>query len=93
MKDLKQIQDTVKQTIIDVLELEGLTPADIDNDAPFFGTEEEPGIIQDSLAILEISTVLGEEFDIIPTEFNEESFQNVNTLSEMIHRNVLSPVA
>jgi acyl carrier protein len=93
MKDLQQIQDTVKQTIIDVLEMEGVTPADIDNDAPFFGTEEEPGIIQDSLAILEISTVLGEEFDIIPTEFNEEAFQNVNTLSAMIQRNLLSTVA
>jgi acyl carrier protein len=93
MKDLTQIQDTIKQTIIEVLELDDITPADIDNDAPFFGTEEEPGIIQDSLAILEISTVLGEEFDILPTEFNEESFQNVNTLSAMIQRNLMSPVA
>jgi len=87
--ELTQIQQTVKQTIIDVLELEDVTPEDITNDQPFFGTDEEPGLIQDSLAILEISTSLGEEFDIIPTEFNEDSFQNVVTLSEMIQRNLL----
>ena len=85
---IEEIQKKVKQCIIDVLELEGTETSDISNEEPFFGTEEESGIIQDSLAILEISTRLGEEYEIDFTEFNEESFQNVNTLSEMILRNV-----
>ncbi|HMQ61362.1 MAG TPA: hypothetical protein PKE06_11890 [Flavilitoribacter sp.] len=92
MSEITKIQQTVKQVIIDVLELENTTPDDIANDAPFFGTDDEPGIIQDSLAILEISTRLGEEFGIVPTEFNEESFQNVDSLSQMIQRNLLSEV-
>ena len=85
---IEEIQKKVKQCIIDVLELEDTETGDISNEEPFFGTEEEPGIIQDSLAILEISTRLGEEYEIDPTEFNEESFQNVNTLSEMILQNM-----
>lgn len=84
MQDLTAIQNKVKACIIEVLDLSDLTPDSIDNTTPFFGTEEEPGIIQDSLAILEISTVLGEEFGIMPTEFDEESFHNVEALSLMI---------
>lgn len=52
---IEEIQKKVKQCIIDVLELEDTETSDISNEEPFFGTEEEPGIIQDSLAILEIS--------------------------------------
>ena len=90
--ELNVIQEKVKQCIIDVLELDNTTTEDIKNDAPFFGTDEERGIIQDYLAVLELSTRLGEEFGIIPTEFNEESFQNVETLSAMIQRNLLVAV-
>ncbi|MFT5998480.1 MAG: acyl carrier protein [Neolewinella sp.] len=88
MQDLTAIQNKVKACIIEVLDLSDLTPDSIDNTTPFFGTEEEPGIIQDSLAILEISTVLGEEFGIMPTEFDEESFHNVEALSLMIQKSL-----
>ncbi|MEL7162800.1 MAG: acyl carrier protein [Bacteroidota bacterium] len=90
MQNLTDIQNKVKSCIIEVLELTDLTPESIDNDTPFFGTDEEPGIIQDSLAILELSTVIGEEFGIMPTEFDEDSFQNVATLSQMIHENLVA---
>lgn len=90
MQDIIAIQNKVKACIIEVLDLSDLTPDSIDNTTPFFGTDEEPGIIQDSLAILEISTVLGEEFGIMPTEFDEESFQNVETLSLMIQNSLAS---
>jgi len=84
MQDIIAIQNKVKSCIIEVLDLTDLTPESIDNQTPFFGTDDQPGIIQDSLAILELSTVIGEEFGIMPTEFDEDSFQNVETLSQMI---------
>ncbi|MBT34534.1 MAG: hypothetical protein CMO01_33140 [Thalassobius sp.] len=85
METLSQIQEKIKVCIIEALEIDGASPEDIGNEDPFFGTDEEPGIIQDSLAILEIASRLSEEFGILPSEFNETSFQNVNVLSEMIY--------
>jgi acyl carrier protein len=84
METLNEIKDKVKLCIIDALELKDVTPADLDSDASFFGTEDAPGLIQDSLAVLEIASRLSAEFDISPTEFNEASFKNVTSLSELI---------
>ena len=84
MENLNEIKEKVKLCIIDALELKDVTPADLDSDASFFGTEDAPGLIQDSLAVLEIASRLSAEFDISPTEFNEASFKNVTSLSELI---------
>jgi acyl carrier protein len=81
-EQLETIKREIKQIIIDVLRL-NVTPDDIKDDQSFFGTETEPGIIEDSLVILEIATLLSEKYDIPPTEFNEETFTNVNTLAEL----------
>jgi acyl carrier protein len=86
MENLNEIKEKVKLCIIDALELKDVTPAELDNDASFFGTEDTPGLIQDSLAVLEIASRLSAEFDVSPTEFNESSFQNVTTLSVLIHK-------
>lgn len=86
MENLNEIKEKVKLCIIDALELKDATPADLDSDASFFGTEDAPGLIQDSLAVLEIASRLSAEFDISPTEFNESSFKSVTTLSELIHK-------
>lgn len=92
MENLNEIKEKIKLCIIDALELKDVTPADLDSDASFFGTEDAPGLIQDSLAVLEIASRLSAEFDISPTEFNEASFKSVTTLSEMV-RNLTSPEA
>lgn len=84
MKDVNQIKLFVKELIVEVMEYEDLSPDQIQDDSPFFGTEEEPGLIHDSLAILEIATRLGEEYDIMPEDFNEEAFTDVNSLSALI---------
>lgn len=84
MENLAQIKEKVKVCIIDALELKGVSPSDIENDASFFGTEDTPGLIQDSLAVLEIASRISEEFDVSPSEFGESSFQSVNTLSDKI---------
>lgn len=87
-QSIENIQLKVKETIIEVMEMEGTNPEDIGITDSFFGDEETPGLIEDSLAILEISSALSEEFDVDPSFFNEDSFQNVETLSNMIAENM-----
>jgi len=85
MEKINEIKKNVKDLIIEVMEDEALTFDNIQDVTPFFGTDEEPGIIQDSLAILEIATRLGEEYDIMPEDFSDEVFVNVETLSSFIN--------
>lgn len=83
-KNIEVVKREIKEVIIEVLRLE-ITPDDIKDDQSFFGTEEDPesGIIEDSLVILEIATILSEKYDIPPTDFNEETFTNVNSLADL----------
>jgi acyl carrier protein len=81
-QQLDLIKKEIKEIIIEVLRLD-LKPEDIKDDASFFGTETEPGIIEDSLVILEIATLISEKYDIPPTEFSEDTFINVNSLAEL----------
>jgi acyl carrier protein len=81
-QQLDLIKKEIKEIIIEVLRLD-CKPEDINDDANFFGTETEPGIIEDSLVILEIATLISEKYDIPPTEFNEDTFINVNSLAEL----------
>jgi acyl carrier protein len=48
------VEDEVKQLIIDVLQLEDITPADIDTDAPLF----VDGLGLDSIDALELGVAL-----------------------------------
>ena len=93
MEQLEQIREKVKVCIIESLGMDDVTPGDITNDMPFFSTEETPGLIQDSLAILEVASRVSEEFGILPSDFDGDSFQNVNTLSETIQRCLLQAEA
>ena len=83
MIELTEIKSRVKEIILDILQAEG-NVVELTDETPFFGTEEHPGVIQDSLAILEISSKLADEYCLFPSDFNEEAFQNVQTLSELI---------
>ena len=80
----EEVQHRIKEVIIEVLQDDEMKPEDIGNEDPFFGTDEEPGVIQDSLLILEIVSILSDEYDIDPSEFNEETFINVELVSNMI---------
>ncbi|KMQ66471.1 hypothetical protein JET18_13015 [Chryseobacterium sp. L7] len=79
------IKKEIKEIIIDVLKLD-LTPDQIDNEKSLFGSEDDPesGIIQDSLVVLEIATVLSEKYNIDPSEFNEQTFMNINSLADLV---------
>ncbi|SHL28386.1 hypothetical protein SAMN05444360_10121 [Chryseobacterium carnipullorum] len=79
------IKKEIKEIIIDVLKLD-MTSDQIDNEKSLFGSEDDPetGIIQDSLVVLEIATVLSEKYNIDPSEFNEQTFMNINSLADLV---------
>jgi acyl carrier protein len=77
--------DKLKQVIIDGLNLEGMTPADIDNDAPLFG--ENMGL--DSLDAVELVMLVEKHFGvrISNSETAIKAFQSINTLVHFIESN------
>lgn len=83
MSDLKE---TLKAQIIEQLNLEDLTPADIQDDAPLFGND---GLGLDSIDALEFIVLLESYYDIKVADPNEgkEIFQSVNTLAAYIEKN------
>tara|TARA_B100001059_G_C17618380_1_gene468201 strand:+ start:178 stop:456 length:279 start_codon:yes stop_codon:yes gene_type:complete len=84
MESKQELTVKVKEILIDVLNLDQ-TPDQIDNNQPLFGTDDNPGLFDDSLAVLEVTSVLMAEFDADASIFNEESFQSINSLSECIY--------
>ncbi len=82
--NIESIQEKIEAIIIDVLKL-NKKPGELGVDTPFFSNSPaNPGIIEDSLAILEISSRIAEEFDLMPSEIDEKAFKNIGTLSEAI---------
>jgi acyl carrier protein len=77
--------DQLKQVIIDGLNLEGMAPDDIDNDAPLFG--ESLGL--DSLDAVELVMLVEKHFGvrISNSETAIKAFQSINTLARFIASN------
>ena len=84
MDHKQEITATVKDILIDVLNLDQ-TPEEITNTQPLFGTDESPGLFDDSLSVLEVTSVLMAEFDEDASIFNEESFQTIESLVNCIY--------
>ncbi len=83
MSDLKE---NLKAQIIEQLNLEDLTPADIQDDAPLFGDD---GLGLDSIDALEFIVLLDSNYGIKiadPAQ-GKEIFQSVNTLADYISKN------
>jgi acyl carrier protein len=79
-------EDEVKQLIIDVLQLEDITPADIDSDAPLFAD----GLGLDSIDALELGVAIQKRYGIslsAKAEENRRHFESVRTLANMIREN------
>lgn len=77
------LEDEVKQFIIDVLQLEDITAADIDADAPLF----IEGLGLDSIDALELGVALQKRYGISMTGDAEEirrHFASVRSLGVMI---------
>ena len=82
----RELMDEVKGKLIEELNLEEITPEDIDNEAPLFGDE---GLGLDSIDALEIILILEREYGIKienPSEGNQ-IFYSVRTLADYIIAN------
>ena len=82
----RELMDEVKGKLIEELNLEEITPKDIDDEAPLFGDE---GLGLDSIDALEIILILEREYGIKienPGE-GKQIFYSVRTLTDFIIAN------
>ncbi|MDO3576946.1 phosphopantetheine-binding protein [Ralstonia pseudosolanacearum] len=74
----------IKQLLIETLDLEDMTPADIDDDAPLFDTN---GIGLDSIDALEIGIALRKQYQLTiaaDDQRTREYFRSVSTLAALV---------
>jgi acyl carrier protein len=83
---VQAIEDEIKQLIIDVLQLEDITPVDIDAAAPLF----VEGLGLDSIDALELGVAIQKRYGIILSASSEENrrhFASVRALATMVENN------
>ncbi|WP_336719009.1 hypothetical protein [Chryseobacterium mucoviscidosis] len=83
-----EITQKVKEILIESLNLK-MSVEEIDDQQLLFGTDDTPGLFDDSLAVLEVTSSLIAEFDLDASIFNEDSFVTVDSLSESIYNELL----
>jgi len=82
---MAELEEDLKRLIIDTLELEDVSTADIDTDAPLFDLDDGLGL--DSIDALEIGLAVGEKYDIemdAEDESTREQFRTVATLATFL---------
>ena len=80
------IIEEIKQLIIDSLDLEDITPADIDENAPLF----VEGLGLDSIDALELGMALKKKYNLKMAADNDENkkhFYSVKTIADFIRSN------
>lgn len=80
---MENLELEIKLLIIDALELEDITPDDIDSDAPLFNE----GLGLDSIDALELGIALQKKFNIKlkeNSEKNKEYFVSVKALAKFV---------
>jgi acyl carrier protein len=80
---MQTLEQTIKQMIIDTLELEDMTVDDIDTEAPLFGE----GLGLDSIDALELGLALQKRYGITLNSESEETrhyFYSVKTLTTLV---------
>lgn len=80
---MTQLQEEIKQLIIDVLNLEEISPDDIDTDMALFGD----GLGLDSIDALELGLAIKNRYGIVLSAENEETkhiFYSVKTLADFV---------
>ena len=79
----EEIETKLKETVVSALDLEDLTPADIETDVPLFGE----GLGLDSIDALElgmaVKKVFGVSFSSNPAD-NKQIFRSVKTLADYV---------
>ena len=83
---MENLINELKLKVIDALNLEGMTPDDIDNDAPLFGDE---GLGLDSIDALELIVLMERNYGIKLKNASEgkEIFKSVATMADYISKN------
>ncbi|WP_339896801.1 phosphopantetheine-binding protein [uncultured Gilvimarinus sp.] len=80
---MADMAEDIKRMIIEELELEDITVADIDTDAPLFGE----GLGLDSIDALELGLALQKRFGVkidANSEQNKEHFRSVASLRDFV---------
>lgn len=82
-----EIQEELKEKIIETLNLEDIKPEDIDNDAPLFGDLSGFGL--DSIDALELIVLLDRDYGIKIKNPNKsrDIFKSINVLSNFVIQN------
>ncbi|WP_413282781.1 phosphopantetheine-binding protein [Vibrio sp. MA40-2] len=84
---MEPLEIKIKQLIINALNLEDFSVADIDSDEPLFG--DEGGLNLDSIDALELGLAIKQEFGVVINGDDpqaREYFHSVNTLSRLIEQ-------
>ena len=79
----EEIEAKIKETIVASLDLEDLTPADIQTDAPLFGE----GLGLDSIDALELGMAVKKAFGVTfssDAAENKKTFYSVKTLADYV---------
>lgn len=82
---MEELIEKIKAQIIKALNLEEMTPADIDSDAPLFGE----GLGLDSIDALELIVLMEKEYGIklsSPAE-SKEILKSVRSMAEYVSQN------
>ena len=81
-----ELKDELKNKVIEALNLEDLTAADIEDDAPLFGNE---GLGLDSIDALELIVMLEKSYgiNIKDPKAGKYIFKSISTLADYITEN------
>jgi len=79
----KDIEDTLKSAVVRELRLEGVTPEELDGDAPLFGDE---GLQLDSLDAVELVMIVEKHFGVAIADAAEaqHAFASIGCLADFI---------
>lgn len=79
---MEELKEKLKEIIVKDLKLQGITPAEVDDDAPLF----EEGLGLDSLDAVELVVLIQKHFDVQIEDMDEGkvAFASVNALAKYI---------
>lgn len=82
---MNELINQLKKELIEVLNLEEIQPADIDNNAPLFGDE---GLGLDSIDALELIVLMEKNYGIKLSDPKEgrEIFKTITTMAEYVSK-------
>lgn len=90
MSDQTPEEAKLARILIDVLDIDDVSPGDIVPDAPLFDAEDEQSLGLDSIDALEISLAIAKEYQVqleADNEDNKKIFYSLRSLSDYVIEN------